>query len=179
MDIYILLSLFLTFILSFKFYNILYKYIPIDNKSYSPFLIFFFIYIIINNIIGLIPYSYSITSKIKYTMSISLVLIIGIFFLSLSNRKLNIIYKFYPSNLNFFLAFLIMLIEFFSYFLRILTLSLRLSANLTAGHMILIIISNFYFSEIFLLPLLLLEFGVALIQSVVFLLLLTTYFNDS
>lgn len=179
MDIYILFSLFLSFLLSFKFYNIFYKYIPIDNKAYSPLLSYLFIYIIINNIMGLIPYSYSITSKIKYTMSISLVLIIGIFFISLYNRKWKIIYKFYPSNLNFLLAFLIMIIEFFSYFLRIITLSLRLSANLTAGHMILIILSNFYFSELFLLPLLFLEFGVALIQSVVFLLLLSTYFNDS
>ena len=178
MDIYILLSLLLTCILSYKTYNIIYKYIQIDNKTYTPFLLYLFIYIIINNIVGLIPYSYSITSKIKYTMSVSIVLIIGIFFISLSNRKLNIIYKFYPSNLNFLLAFLIMLIEFFSYFLRILTLSLRLSANLTAGHMILIIISNIYLSEFLLLPLLLLEIGVAIIQSVVFLLLLSTYLND-
>lgn len=177
-DIYNYLSIIISIILTYKFYNIIYKYIEISRSSFKPLLIILFFYIFLNNLLGLLPYSYSITSKIKYTLSISIVLIVGIFLLTIKERKWKIIYKFYPGNINIVLGILIMIIEFFSYFLRILTLALRLSANLTAGHLILIIISNMLFNEFLLLPFLFLELGVTLIQSLVFLLLFLTYLND-
>lgn len=71
-----------------------------------------------------------------------------------------------------------MFLEFLSYFLRIITLSLRLSANLTAGHIILFILSSFPFNYIYLFPLFILEIGVSFIQSFVFLLLFISYLND-
>lgn len=71
-----------------------------------------------------------------------------------------------------------MIIEIISYILRIITLSLRLTANMIAGHMIIKIITTFILNEYILIPILILEIGIAILQAYVFILLLTSYFNE-
>jgi F-type H+-transporting ATPase subunit a len=71
-----------------------------------------------------------------------------------------------------------MIIEIFSYILRILTLSLRLTANMIAGHMIIKVISTFILNEYLLIPFIFLEIGISILQAYVFLLLLSSYINE-
>jgi ATP synthase subunit 6 len=164
--------------ISKRLYRIIDSNLDIKNKSYKPLIIGILIYILVNNIIGIIPYSLTITRRIKYTLILSFILIIGITIESITRRRFGFINKFIPKGINKIMAILIMIIELFSYFLRILTLSIRLTANLTSGHLILMIISTFPLSEYLLIPLIILEIGVSIIQAFVFMLLIQLYLDQ-
>lgn len=161
-----------------KYYKNIYKIIDIKRIEYKNLLIFIFIYILINNLLGLFPYIENRNSKIINTIYITLILIIGITFKSLYLRGILFIEKFRPKGINKILGIFIMIIELFSYILRILTLSLRLTANMIAGHMIIKVIGTFILNEYILIPFLFLEIGIAILQAYVFLLLLTSYINE-
>ncbi|MFN7834790.1 MAG: F0F1 ATP synthase subunit A [Burkholderiaceae bacterium] len=161
-----------------KYYKNIYKIIEIQRKEYKNILIFIFIYILINNILGLLPYIENRNSKIKNTIYITFILIIGLTLKSIYLRGYTFINKFRPKGINKIIGIFIMIIEIFSYILRILTLSLRLTANMIAGHMIIKVISTFILNEYLLIPFIFLEIGISILQAYVFLLLLSSYINE-
>lgn len=164
--------------------------IPKIGRKYYIFLINLFIFITINNLIGLVPYSFSITSQIIITLTFSLSIMIGVTIIGIQIHKTQFIYLFIPSGLPIIIIPMIFIIEIISYLIRIASLSIRLAANITSGHTILFIISNFgltlpifaIFKLIFLIPLLIaiftLEFGVSLIQGFIFTILTAIYIKD-
>lgn len=164
-----------------------------SNEKYIPLIINIFMFILLNNLIGLIPYSFTTTSHIAITLTLSLAIIIGVTFIGFKKHSIGFFKLFIPSGLNKgfikLLIPLIFVIELISYLTRIISLSVRLTANMMSGHTLLKIIANFgllYSSGIFvliplliLIPVVILELGVAIIQAYVFTMLTASYIKDA
>jgi len=167
---------------------------PNKGQIYFPFIYALFLFILINNLIGMIPYSFASTSHFILTFFISFTVVLGATFLGLQKHGLEFFSFFVPSGCPLGLLPLLVLIEFISYLARNISLGLRLAANIVSGHMLLSILSGFtynimssgiMFFFIGLLPLAFilafsgLEFGIAFIQSQVFVVLTASYIKDS
>jgi ATP synthase subunit 6 len=161
--------------------------ISLNNNKYFPFIFILSFFILINNLIGLIPYSFTPTSQIIITFLMSSAIIIGITIIGIMIHKHKFIGIFIPKGLPLGIIPIITLIEIISYLSRIISLSIRLTANIVAGHTILNIISSFGFTynllgKLFIIPvlfiILILELGVSIIQAIVFGILISTYLKD-
>jgi len=120
-------------------------------SRYLPFLLSLFFFILSNNLLGLIPYSFTLTAQIIITITMSLSIIIGVTIIGLLKHKVKFINLFIPAgldNMKFLIPF-IFLIEIISYLIRIISLSVRLTANMVSGHTLLNIISYFTMKGLF------------------------------
>jgi F-type H+-transporting ATPase subunit a len=169
----------------------------INNKSgqaYFPFMYALFIFILINNLIGMVPYSFASTSHFILTFSLSFTVVLGATVLGFKEHGLKFFSLFVPAGCPLGLLPLLVLIEFISYLARNVSLGLRLAANILSGHMLLNILSGFtynimssgiVFFFLGLLPLAFiiafsgLELGIAFIQSQVFVVLSCSYIKDA
>ena len=173
--------------------NVIFSQMSNKGKTFLPFIFTLFIFILINNLIGLIPYSFSATSHFLLAFSWSFTIVIGTFFLGVFLHHLKILALFVPQGSPLALVPFLILIEAISYITRNVSLGLRLAANMLSGHMLLSILSGFtfnifksgYLSVIGILPLLFiiafsfLELGIAFIQAQVFIVLTVGYIKDS
>lgn len=174
--------------------SLLYDNINEEGEKYFPFISVIFIFIILVNLIGLVPYSFTVTSHLIITFTMSLSIFIGVNIICVKIYKAHMLSLFLPANTSFGLALLLVPIEFVSYIFKPISLGVRLFANLMAGHTLLKVIIGFSWSMILLeniisffhiIPLLVivllfgLELGVALIQAYVFTILTCIYLNDS
>ena len=175
--------------------QLLFDSINVEGEKYFPFISVIFTFILLANLSGLIPYSFTITSHLIITFSLSLSIFIGVNIICLKKYKFVMLSLFIPSNTSFLLALLLVPIEFVSYIFKPISLGVRLFANLMAGHTLLKVIVGFAWSMLLLddlllslthlLPLLILillmglELGVAIIQAYVFTILTCIYLNDS
>jgi F-type H+-transporting ATPase subunit a len=163
------------------------------GQTFIPFIYILFMFILINNFVGLIPYSFATTGHLILTFSMSFTIVLGATILGFKEHGLKFFSLFVPAGTPIGLVPLLVLIEFISYISRNVSLGLRLGANIAAGHMLLIILSGFtytimssgiIFFFIGLLPLGFivvfsgLEFGIAVIQSQVFIVLTCSYIKD-
>ena len=103
---------------------------PKNGQIYFPFIYVLFIFILINNLIGLIPYSFASTSHFILTFFISFTVVLGATFLGFQKHGLEFFSFFVPSGCPLGLLPLLVLIEFISYLARNISLGLRLSANI-------------------------------------------------
>lgn len=164
------------------------------GEKYLPYISTLFVFILFNNLIGLIPYSFTVTSHLIVTFTLSLSIFIGVVIIGCQRHKINMLSVFLPANTSFFLALLLVPIELISYIFKPISLGVRLFANLMAGHTLLKVIVGFAWGLLMLedvmavlhvVPLLILvllmglELGVALIQAYVFTVLTCIYLNDS
>jgi ATP synthase subunit 6 len=181
-----------------KFYreveSIVVGILPGTKGKYIPLGIILFTFILFNNLIGIIPYSYTTTAQFIMTLVMSLSIMIGVTLIGLSIHKFRFLNIFIPSGLNEgkikLIIPLIFVIEVISYLIRVLSLSVRLSANLLSGHTLLKIVANYGLKYTLSLPLLLilpvsllsaiflLEIAVSVIQAYVFTLLTLTYISN-
>lgn len=159
---------------------------------YFPIISTIFVIVLLANLLGLMPYNFTITSHIFTTLTMSLTLFIGTIIISLYYNKLNYFKFFVPKGIdNKPLKYFLVFIEIISYIIRPFSLAIRLFANMLAGHTLLYILNTFlvYVSKkkifmLFILPLViiflvfLLEFAIAFIQAYVFTTLLVIYIND-
>jgi F-type H+-transporting ATPase subunit a len=158
---------------------------------YFPVIFTIFIVILFSNLIGLIPFAFAPTSQIALTFSLAFSCNIAFFIIGYWNHGNGFFNIFVPKGVPKQLFHVIVFIEVVSYILRTFSLSIRLFANIMAGHTLLHILSSFVvaflFSYAFLapLPLLLLiaiiglEVAVAVLQAYVFTILICIYLNDS
>ena len=169
----------------------------INNKNgqiYFPFMYTLFVMILVNNLIGMIPYSFASTAHFILTFSLSFTIVLGATILGFQVHGLKFFSLFVPSGCPLGLLPLLVLIEFISYLARNVSLGLRLAANILSGHMLLNILSGFtynimnsgfIFFILGLLPLAFiiafsgLELGIAFIQSQVFVVLSSSYIKDA
>lgn len=164
------------------------------GQFYFPFIYALFIYILINNLIGLVPYSFSATSHFIITFSLSFTVVLGATIVGFNKHGLEFFSLFVPSGCPLALLPLLVLIEFISYLSRPVSLGLRLGANILSGHMLLNILGGFTYNIMTsgiiyfflgLIPLLFiiafsaLELGIAFIQAQVFVVLSSSYIKDS
>ena len=166
----------------------------IGNEKYFQTATVLFMFILTNNLIGMVPYSFTITSHIILTFFLSFSIFGAINIIGFKKHGLEFFSLFLPSNTGFFLALILVPIELISFIAKPVSLGVRLFINLMAGHSLLKVIVGFSWNMLllenfkaiaFLIPFLLLivlmglELGVALIQSFVFLILTVIYLNDS
>lgn len=165
-----------------------------SGQIYFPFIYTLFIFILINNLIGLVPYSFATTSHFVLTFSLSFTIVLGATILGFNKHSLKFFSLFVPAGCPLALLPVLVLIEFISYLARNVSLGLRLAANILSGHMLLNILSGFtykimtsglLFFILGLLPLSFiiafssLELAIAFIQAQVFVVLSCSYIKDA
>lgn len=161
---------------------------------YFPFMYVLFVFILINNLIGMIPYSFASTSHFILAFSLSFTVVLGATILGFSRHGLEFFALFVPAGCPLGLLPLLVLIEFISYLARNISLGLRLAANILSGHMLLNILSGFtynimtsgflfFFLGLFPLAFIIafsgLELAIAFIQAQVFVVLSCAYIKDA
>ena len=166
----------------------------IGREIYLPFIYGLFFFILIANLVGNVPYSFTITTSVIVSIGLSFTILIGVTILGLSIHKVHFFSFFIPSGTPLALVPLLVLIELISYLARAFSLGIRLFANVVAGHTLLKILSTFLFKMfsggiiIFILTLVPftlflaitgLELAVSFIQAYVFVLLVCSYIKDA
>ena len=164
------------------------------GQMFFPLISALFIYILINNLVGMVPYSFAPTSHFILTFSMSFTVVIGATILGFQMHSLRFFSLLVPSGCPLALLPLLVLIEFISYLSRNVSLGLRLAANVLSGHMLLNILGGFTYNIMSkgliyfllgLMPLLFivafsgLEIGIAFIQAQVFVVLSASYIKDA
>ncbi|KAL0758280.1 ATP synthase subunit 6 (mitochondrion) [Colletotrichum acutatum] len=164
-----------------------------SGQVYFPFIYTLFIFILINNLIGMVPYSFASTSHFVLTFALSFTIVLGATILGFQKHGLKFFSLLVPAGCPLALLPLLVLIEFISYLARNISLGLRLAANILSGHMLLhilagftynIMTSGFIFFFLGLVPLAFiiafsgLELGIAFIQAQVFVVLTSGYIKD-
>jgi len=157
---------------------------------YFPLVLFVFSFILIANLIGLLPYGFTITGHIIFTFQIAFSLFFGITLINIINNKLEFLNLFVPSGVPKPLIPFLIVIEVVSYLIRPFSLSVRLFANMLAGHTLLNILSAFIFNVfkkyalisflplLFIVFIIVLEFCIAIVQAYIFSILTCIYLND-
>ena len=156
-------------------------------EPYFPFVFTLFMFVLFANFLGLIPYSFTVTSQIIVTFALAAVVFIGVTIIGFIKHGAHFLRLFVPEGVPWVLLLLLVPIEILSYFIRPFTLSIRLFANMLAGHTMLAIFGGFAASVGFLaiLPvgldvaILALEVLVAALQAYVFSILTCLYLRDA
>lgn len=162
----------------------------IRGLQYYPMLFLLFYVILFLNLIGLTPYGFTCTSQMCYTFTLGFSMFIGVVIIGITAQKEKFVNQFIPATTGPIVPLLIV-IEIFSYCIRPFSLSIRLFANMLAGHTLLHILASFGVSMLkidFLVALLMvgpivaicvLEFGIAFLQAYVFVVLVCIYLKES
>lgn len=163
----------------------------LKGQQFFPILFVTFCFILFSNLLGLTPYGFTPTSHIAVTFMLAFSFFIGLTIVGFMRQGSGFLKLFVPSGVPIAILPLMVLIEIMSYCIRPISLSVRLFANMLAGHTLLNIVAGFGISLyqiniiVALLPVLLLlaitvlEFGIAFLQAYVFVILLCIYLNDS
>jgi F-type H+-transporting ATPase subunit a len=117
----------------------------IGKEIYLPFIYSLFVFILFANLIGIIPYSFTVTTSAIVCIGLSFTIFMSVTILGLSIHKLHFFSYFIPSGTPLGLVPLLVLIELISYIARAGSLGIRLFANMCAGHVLLKILSSFLF----------------------------------
>lgn len=114
-------------------------------KKFSLILLLFymFLFLFISNLIGMVPYSITITSHLILTLYLSLAFFIGTNLIGLLHLKQNYFILFLPDGIPVPIIPALILIEYVSYFSKIFSLAIRLFANMMSGHILLKILIGF------------------------------------
>ncbi len=157
------------------------------GRPYFPFIFTIFIFVLFSNLFGLIPYSFTVTSHIIVTFALAAMVWIGVTVIGIAKHGLHFFSLFLPKGIPIALAPLLVVIELISYLVRPVTLSMRLFANMMAGHTLIKVIAGFVVAlGLFgVVPLVVtsaiygLELLVAVLQAYVFAILTSLYLNDA
>ena len=159
-----------------------------DARPYFPFILSLFLFVLVANLLGMLPYSFTVTSHIIVTFALAFFIFIGVTIVGFTKHGISYLKLFVPSGVPIFLLPLIIVIEVISYLSRPVSLSVRLFANMMAGHTMLKVFGGFVVSLGILGGWLPLGFAVALtglellvafIQAYVFAILTCIYLNDA
>ena len=165
-----------------------------NSNKYFPFIGSLFFFILFSNLLGMIPYSFTLTSHIIVTFTFSLMIFIYFILIALVKYKKYFFSHFFPEGSPLWLAPLLVIIELISYILRVISLSVRLFANMMSGHTLLKILATFgwimlcsrgFLFFLSIAPILILflltglEIGIACLQAYVFVVLTIIYIEES
>jgi F-type H+-transporting ATPase subunit a len=158
-----------------------------EGRQYFPFVLTLFLFILFGNLMGMIPYAYTFTSQIIVTFGMAFTIFIGVTILGLVLHGLRFFTLFFPPGTPIALAPVLIPIEVISYFVRPVSLSVRLFANMMAGHTMMKVFGGFVVAlGIFgVAPMVLIvaltgfEILVAVLQAYVFAMLTCMYLNDA
>jgi F-type H+-transporting ATPase subunit a len=114
-----------------------------EGRAYFPFIFTLFMFILLGNLLGLIPYGYSFTGQIIVTFAMAALVFIGVTIIGIARHGWHFLSFFVPHGVPVVLLLLLVPIEVLSYLIRPFTLSIRLFANMMAGHTMLAIFAGF------------------------------------
>jgi len=158
------------------------------GRQYFPFIFTLFMFILFCNLLGMIPYTFTVTSHIIVTFALAMVVFIGVTIVGFAKHGSHFLRLFVPSGVPVALLPLIVVIEVISYLTRPISLSVRLFANMMAGHTMLKVFGGFVVALgfiggwaplAFIVALTGLEIGIAFLQAYVFAILTCIYLNDA
>jgi ATP synthase subunit 6 len=173
--------------------NILSENVTMKNKNFLNYLLILFLFVLVSNLVGMIPYALTVTSYILVSFFFSLSTFIGLNIIGVIYNGAGIWRLFLPEGIPLAISIGLIAIEFISYFSKVLSLSIRLFANMMSGHTLLkILISfawtmvwlGFSFSLLAIVPMSVvflvtgLEFVIAFLQAYVYIVLVSIYLND-
>ncbi len=164
-------------------------------KKYSFILLIYttFIFLCLSNLVGMFPYSMTITSHLILTLFFSLAFFIGSNVIGVCYNKKSFFSLFLPEGVPLLIIPFLILIEYISYISRIFSLAIRLFANMLSGHILLKILISFVWAIVSsnivhwfwnILPMSIvfavigLELSIAFLQAYVFIVLATLYLKD-
>ncbi|MCE2993859.1 MAG: F0F1 ATP synthase subunit A [Alphaproteobacteria bacterium] len=158
-----------------------------EAKRYMPFIFTLFMFIISSNLLGMIPYSFTVTSHIIVTFIMAAVVFFSVTIIGFARHGFGYLSLFLPQGTPIVMAPLMVFTEFFAYMVRPVSLSVRLAANITAGHIVMKVIASFVIMSgiIGVLPFVLLilftgfEIFVAVLQAYIFTILSCVYLTDA
>jgi len=159
-----------------------------NAKSFFPFIFTLFMFVLFSNMVGMLPYSFTTTSHIIVTFVLAVIVFIGVTIIGFAKHGIKYLELFVPKGVPIVLLPLIVVIEVISYLSRPVSLSVRLFANMMAGHTMLKVFGGFVISLGLLGGWLPLGFSVALtgleilvafLQAYVFAILTCIYLNDA
>jgi F-type H+-transporting ATPase subunit a len=164
------------------------------GMRFFPLVFCIFFFIVICNLIGIIPYSFTVTSQIVITAAFALLVFFTVVIVGIKDHGLHFFKVFVPPDVPIYILPLVVAIEIFSFFVRPVSHSVRLFANMLAGHITLNVFGSFVvmllgagalFKAFAVLPFLMtiglfaLEMLVAFLQAYVFAMLTCMYLNDA
>jgi F-type H+-transporting ATPase subunit a len=158
-----------------------------EGRPYFPFILTVFMFVLFGNMLGMLPYGFTFTSHIIVTFALAITVFLGVTAIGLIKHKLHFFSFFMPPGVPIYLAPLLIPIEIISYLSRPVTLSLRLFANMLAGHTLLKVIAGFViamglagvFPLALIVVLIALEFLIAFLQAFIFTILTCMYLHDA
>lgn len=158
-----------------------------EGRPYFPLIFSLFMFILFANSIGLIPYSFTVTSHIVVTFALAAMVFIAVTVVAIFRHGFKFFSLFLPPGVPVYMAPLLIPIEILSYLARPVTLSLRLFANMMAGHTMLKVFAGFVVAlGVFgiaplalIVALYVLELIVAVLQAFVFTILTCLYLHDA
>ena len=157
-------------------------------KLFFPFVFTLFMFVLFCNLVGMVPYSFTVTSHIIVTFMLAALIFVGVTIIGFIKHGFKYLELFVPKGVPILLLPLIIVIELISYLSRPVSLSVRLFANMMAGHTMLKVFGGFVISLGLLGGWLPLGFSVALtgleiliafLQAYVFAILTCIYLNDA
>ena len=158
-----------------------------EAQRYFPFIFSLFTFILACNLLGMIPYSFTVTSHIIVTFAMAGFVFVGVTIIGFARHGIGYTKLFAPEGASPILPVILIPIEIISYFIRPLSLSVRLFANMMAGHTMLKVFAGFVislgalgiFPLAFMVALTGLEIIVAILQAYIFSILACIYLNDA
>ena len=158
-----------------------------EGRPYFPFIFTVFMFVLFGNLFGMVPYGFTFTSHIIVTFTMAAVVFLGVTVIALIKHKLHFFTFFMPPGVPLIMAPLLVPIEIISYLSRPVSLSVRLFANMLAGHTLLKVFAGFVvalglfgaFPLAFIVALTALEIVIAFLQAFVFTILTCLYLNDA
>ncbi|OED37305.1 ATP synthase F0 subunit A [PVC group bacterium (ex Bugula neritina AB1)] len=164
------------------------------GKRFSPFFFFLFSFLILGNVVGLVPFSFTITAQFIITLSLSYIVWVGKLILGFYRHGIHFFSILLPGGIPFAIVPFFVFVELISFFIPLVALGVRLFANIMSGHILIKVIASFCWMALFLgsgaflvhfiligmlFLLMFLETAVAFIQAYVFFMLSCLYFGDA
>lgn len=168
--------------------NMLDQNVGPKGKKFIPLIFSLFIFILTCNLFGMLPYSFTVTSHISVTFALAMLVFLLVTLLGFMLHGTHFLSLFLPQGTPWWLAPLMILIELFAYLARPVSLSLRLAANMVAGHVLLKVMAGFVvsmaiYAKILPIPFIVILIGfeifVAVLQAYIFTILSCVYLNDA
>ncbi len=159
-----------------------------EGMPFFPFIFTLFMFILFANLLGMVPFSFTTTSHIAVTFALAIVVFVGVTIIGFVLHGFHYLKLFVPSGVPIFLLPLLIVIELISYLVRPISLSVRLFANMLAGHTMMKVFAGFVIALgallgwaplAFVVALTGLEIMIAGLQAYVFAVLTCIYLNDA
>src|SRR5262245_47276177 len=159
-----------------------------EGRKYFPFIFSLFVFVLFANLLGMIPLTFTVTSHIIVTFTMAIIIFIGVTVIGFAKNGISFLKFFAPEGPPWWVMPILVPIEIISYFVRPISLSVRLFANMMAGHTMLKVFGGFVIGLgiiggwaplAFMVVFTGFEIGIAIIQAYIFAVLSCLYLNDA